>query len=219
MNYVKEHFDMLCEIGQMIAAQFGEHCEVVLHDLTRPYDNTIVAIWNGHVTGRCVGGGGTNAGLALLRKKEIPKDEYCYINHTPDGKILKSSSKYFVVKGKIVGSLCINLDITDIVAAQRSLEEIGMPKDSGPAKREVFANNVDELLDTMIQDELLQLEKTVEELTKEEKIMIVHNLDKRGAFLIKKAAERVAEFFGISRFTVYNYLNAASEGKNEQTTD
>ena len=77
MNYVKEHFDMLCEIGQMIAAQFGEHCEVVLHDLTRPYDSTIVAIWNGHVTGRSVGGGGTNAGLALIRKQEIPKDEYC----------------------------------------------------------------------------------------------------------------------------------------------
>ena len=76
-----------------------------------------------------------------------------------------------------------------------------------------------QLLDTMIQDELTQLNKTAEELSKEEKIQIVHNLDERGAFLIKKAAERVAEFFGISRFTVYNYLNASNEGKNEQTTD
>lgn len=59
MSFVNEHFKMLCEIGECIAKQFGDDCEVVLHDLTRSYDNTIVAIWNGHVTGRNVGDGGT----------------------------------------------------------------------------------------------------------------------------------------------------------------
>lgn len=58
MSFVNEHFKMLCEIGECIAKQFGDDCEVVLHDLTRSYDNTIVAIWNGHVTGRNVGDGG-----------------------------------------------------------------------------------------------------------------------------------------------------------------
>ena len=36
----------------------------------------------------------------------------------------------------------------------------------------------------------------------------MNNLDKMGAFLIKKSVERVAEFLDISRFTIYNYLNA-----------
>ena len=59
MSFISENFKMLCEIGECIAKQFGKDCEVVLHDLTRSYDNTIVAIWNGHVTGREVGGGRT----------------------------------------------------------------------------------------------------------------------------------------------------------------
>lgn len=219
MSFVEENFDMLYEIGTCIAKQFGEMCEVVLHDLTRPYDNTIVAIWNGHITGRKVGGGGTNAGLQLLRGKKDPKDEYCYINYTENGRILKSTSKYFLENGKIVGSLCINQDISDIVAIQKMLEKITMQTSGIQEQKEVFTQNVDELLTIMMQDELLATGKNVEELSKEEKIIIVHNLDDKGAFLIKKAAERVAEFLGISRFTVYNYLNTSSEESNEQNID
>lgn len=219
MSFVEENFEMLCEIGECIARQFGTDCEVVLHDLTRPYDNTIVAIWNGHVTGRAVGGGGTNTGLQILRGKAVPRDEYCYINTTEQGRILKSTSKYFVRDGKIVGSLCINQDITDMIAAQRAIEAITMQQEPTPQKREVFTNNVDELLNIMMQEELRESGKTVEELSKEEKIAIVHNLDEKGAFLIKKAAERVAEFLGTSRFTIYNYLNASNEGNDEQNMD
>lgn len=215
MSFIEENFEMLCEIGQCIAEQFGENCEVVLHDLTRPYDNTIVAIWNGSVTGREVGGGGTNAGLEILRQNTIPDDQYCYINHTEDGKVLKSSSKYFVRDGKVVGSLCINQDITDIITAQKALEMITMQKDVPKRNREMFTNNVDELLSAMMQEEIRRIGKNAEELTKEEKIGIVHNLDEKGAFLIKKSAERVAEFLGTSRFTVYNYLNASNGGNDE----
>ena len=109
MSYVSDNFNVLCDICECIARQFGEDCEVVLHDLTKPYENTVVAIWNGHVTGRKVGDGGTDAGLAILRGTANPKDEYCYINTAPNGHILKSTSKYFVDEnGKVVGSLCIN---------------------------------------------------------------------------------------------------------------
>ena len=96
MGYVSENFKMLCEICECIAGQFGSDCEVVLHDLTRSYDNTIVAIWNGHVTGRALGGGGTDAGLEILRGTSLPKDEVGYINKTKNGRILRSTSKYFL---------------------------------------------------------------------------------------------------------------------------
>ena len=46
-----------------------------------------------------------------------------------------------------------------------------------------------------------------EALTREDKIAVVRFLDAKGAFLIKKSADRVADALGISRFTVYNYLN------------
>ena len=35
-------------------------------------------------------------------------------------------------------------------------------------------------------------------------------LDERGAFLIKKSVEQVAERLGVSRFTIYNYLDQAN---------
>ena len=59
----------------------------------------------------------------------------------------------------------------------------------------------------MLLDAVHHTGKDVKELEKEDKVAIVHYLDGKGAFLIKKSAERVADFLGISRFTVYNYLN------------
>ena len=68
-------------------------------------------------------------------------------------------------------------------------------------------NNVDELLDLMMQDAVQSTGKQLSMLTKEDKVAVVRYLDEKGAFLIKKSAEKVADFLGISRFTVYNYLN------------
>ena len=42
----------LRHIARGIAAQFGPNCEVVVHDLSQHPDHTIVAIENGHVSGR-----------------------------------------------------------------------------------------------------------------------------------------------------------------------
>lgn len=218
MSFVSENFELLCEIGECIAQQFGSDCEVVLHDLTRAYDNTIVAIWNGHVTGRKVGGGGTNAGLSILRGTSRPADQYHYINKTKEGHILRSSSKYFRdSEGNVVGSLCINYDISDFVTAQHALKKF-VGQDEEVMKREVFTSNIDELLESMMYDAVAATGKTLEKLEKEDKVAVVKYLDGKGAFLIKKSAERVADFLGISRFTIYNYLNEPQEGiANEKT--
>lgn len=211
MSFVNEHFKMLCEIGECIAKQFGDDCEVVLHDLTRSYDNTIVAIWNGHVTGRNVGDGGTDAGLAILRGTAQPKDEYCYINRTKEGRILRSSSKYFLdEQGNAVGSLCINYDITALVAGQSAMMKL-TSLDKEEATREVLTSNIDELLEILMMKAVESTGHTLDTLDKEDKVAVVRYLDNKGAFLIKKSAERVADFLGISRFTVYNYLNEAQE--------
>lgn len=74
------------------------------------------------------------------------------------------------------------------------------------------AGNIDELLDSMMQSAVASTGKTLVTLNKEDKVAVVRYLDGKGAFLIKKSAERVAEFLGISRFTVYNYLNEPQEG-------
>lgn len=40
-----------------------------------------------------------------------------------------------------------------------------------------------------------------------EKQRVVKMLNERGAFQLRRSVERVAEELGVSRFTVYNYLN------------
>ena len=48
-------------------------------------------------------------------------------------------------------------------------------------------------------------------LSREGKQRAVRMLEDRGAFQLRKAVEDVADVLGVSRFTVYNYLNAEAE--------
>ncbi len=46
------------------------------------------------------------------------------------------------------------------------------------------------------------------ELSREQKQEVVAHLDDQGAFQLRRAVDDVADALGVSRFTVYNYLNA-----------
>jgi predicted transcriptional regulator YheO len=48
-------------------------------------------------------------------------------------------------------------------------------------------------------------------MSRTEKQKLVRFLDDRGAFSLRKSVERVADILGVSRFTVYNYLDAVRE--------
>ena len=49
IEHIQGNWELLEQFMELLAKQFGDRCEVVLHDLTRSYDNTIVAIKNGQV--------------------------------------------------------------------------------------------------------------------------------------------------------------------------
>jgi HTH domain len=63
-------------------------------------------------------------------------------------------------------------------------------------------------LDRVIADVGRQLGAPLERLSREDKQRAVRLLDERGAFTLRKSVEDVADALGVSRFTVYNYLNA-----------
>ena len=48
------------------------------------------------------------------------------------------------------------------------------------------------------------------EMSREHKQLAVRMLDDRGAFALRRSVESVADAMGVSRFTIYNYLNAAA---------
>jgi len=207
MEHVNEEMHFLTQVIKGIAAQFGEKCEVVLHDLTGDYEHTIVAIENSHITGRRIGDCGSNLGLEVLRGTTDGGDRYNYITQTKDGKILRSSSVYIKNKeGQTIGAICMNMDISDLIMAEKALKSITMHSLEQETE-EVFVNDVNELLDYLLQQCQNDIGKPVSHMSKEEKMKAVHFLDNRGAFLVKKAGDKVCQFLDISKFTLYNYLD------------
>ena len=63
-------------------------------------------------------------------------------------------------------------------------------------------------LDRMIAAVESELGAPISDLAREEKQTAVRLLHERGAFQLRKAVEDVADAMGVSRFTIYNYLNA-----------
>jgi predicted transcriptional regulator YheO len=53
-----------------------------------------------------------------------------------------------------------------------------------------------------------ELAGPLDQLSREDKQRAVRLLDQHGAFILRRAVEDVADAMGVSRITVYNYLNA-----------
>lgn len=206
MQSISKESDFFNRLIKGIGAEFGKNCEVVLHDYEQDYDRTIVGIENGHVTGRSVGGCGTNLGLEVLRGTEKNGDKYNYFTQTKDGKILRSTSIYIRDDNeKAIGALCINWDVTEIYSCTQVMRDFVRP-DEAENVQEFHTDNVSDLLDALIQNSFNYVGKPVAAMTKEDKIKALKYLDDKGAFLIKKAADRIIKFYDISKNTLYNYL-------------
>ena len=124
MNSIYDEWPMWQQLMTMLENQFGNRCEIILHDLTKDYNHTIVDIRNGHLTNRKIGDCGSNVGLEVLRGTVKDGDRYNYIVNTRDGKLLRSSTMFIKDDaGKIIGSLCLNTDITETVRFEEYVKQ------------------------------------------------------------------------------------------------
>ena len=73
--------------------------------------------------------------------------------------------------------------------------------------------SLDGALDRMIVAVERELGRPAGDLDREQKQEFVRRLDELGAFTLRRSVEDVAEVLGVSRFTVYNYLNALQQGR------
>lgn len=213
----------LTQIVNLIEQQFGINCEVVLHDLSRPYDSTIVDIRNGHVTGRRVGDCGSNLGLEVIRGTVKDGDKFNYFTTTRDGKILRSSSIYLQDESQNIRySLCVNVDITESVKFETYLHNqnrynIGIEAEN-TNDDEFHARNIQDLTENMFERGIKYIGKPVEEMTKYDKMRLIEFLDRKGVFMITKAGEKTCEALGITRYTFYNLLDTVrkTNGKTNE---
>jgi len=203
------------KIMDLLEKQFGRNCEVVLHDLTKDYNHTIIDIRNGHVTGREIGDCGSNLGLEVLRGSVVNGDRYNYITHTKDGKVLRSSSLYYYNdNNKVIGSLCINLDITEELRFENYLKARNNYSLDTNEDKEVFATDVKQLLEHFITEGQRIVGKPIVLMDRSERLQFLKYLDDVGAFLITKSSERIIQLMGISKGTLYSYLEILRSGND-----
>ena len=205
MKKIEDELNVFKGIMKAISNTFGNRCEVVLHDWSKGYDHTIIAIENGYITNRSVGDCGSNLGLEVMRGTVKNGDMYNYITKTSENTTLRSSTTYIRDDdGSTIGALCINFNITDLIEAENVINSFTIGSQN---ETEIFARDVSDLLNYLLSESMKISNKPVSEMSKEDKIAAIRYLDEKGAFLITKSGNKVCEFFNISKFSLYNYLD------------
>lgn len=166
----------------------------------------------GKVTKRKVGAPLTDLVLRVWRQaKDGVKDIPNYRTTTKDGRILKSSTSFIRdAKGKVIGAFCINIDTTEFQNSIYLLQEY-IENDTAfdEQNSETFASTVGETIEAIVNRAIAKIGKQPSTMSQNEKVKFVEVIEDDGAFLIKGTVDYVASRLGVSKFTVYNYLQKA----------
>jgi predicted transcriptional regulator YheO len=201
-------------IVEFLAEVLGENCEVVLHDVN-DFENSIIAIENGHISGRKVNDSLTDLALNVLKDQEKLESDYLtnYTGKTYDGKELKSSTYFIKEQGEVKGMLCINIDVSKYIEARELLNSfIGNnqnieEKNNNQEFSEKFTSSIEELINSMIENSIGNSSIPPARMTADEKKEITNKLDDKGVFLLKNSVSKVAKKLHASEATIYRYLN------------
>lgn len=217
---------LLTQIAAGFAKEFGTNCEIVIHDLlAQNLESSIVHIENGHVTNRQIGDGPSKIVLkaadVLKKNPDSLTDQLGYLTRTANGKILKSSTMYIKDETNSVRyMLSINYDITGLIHFEQAIKSLVQPEQPQDSEQpEQIITNVTDLLDNLIEQSVSLVGKPAALMNKEEKIKAIQFLNDAGAFLITKSGDKVSKYFGISKFTLYSYIDVNGKPKSGEDNE
>lgn len=203
--------ELIKQIAHGVSTQFGTSCEVVIHDLTkRDLESSIVYIENGHVSNRAIGDAPSGIVLETLHKDpHLLQDRLSYLTKTDDGRILKSSTMYIRNgEGAIQYIFSLNYDITGLITMDNALKSLITTETEADKQPKKITHNVNDLLDMLIDQSVALVGKPVALMNKDDKVTAIQYLNDAGAFLITKSGDKVSNYFGISKFTLYSYMDS-----------
>lgn len=205
MNEMHSSLRQLIPFVDTVQATVGPYCEIVLHDFAHPEHSLVYVA--GNVTNRQIGAPITDFVLAKLRNHvDGCENSMNYTTTTPEGKTLRCSTTFVRdADFKVIGCMCINIDISPVIA-WKHFTEATLSVNTVPIE-ETFANDVAETLNNIIKQIVSQYPIPAVNLPKEEKLKVVQHLDDKGVFLVKGAIDQVATVLGVSRYSIYNYLD------------
>lgn len=199
---------------QALGSVAPRNLEILLHDLDNP-EHSVIAIVNGHLSGRRVGSPILAApeqdqGFKALMHAGRTQDG-CEPVVLPDypttlkGRTLRSATAIFRDSGgHPFASLCVNTDITGLDAAMTFLQHfqpLGALADTHTPRE---AADMTLLMSEIIQDSLQRSGRG--RMNKQAKVEAVRVMQERGLFIVKGGVEKAADALGVTRYTIYNYL-------------
>ena len=202
----KEAFDFLDRMARGIAVMFGEQCETIVHEMDGQKVKNL-AIYNGHVSGRTTGSTLSIYGRDTMMDEEDPKVnlDLDYVNQmviTFSGKTMKSSTFHF--RGEDYHfALGINYDIS--VMSQMSRIMDGLLRTDATLQTSLFGtgNSMEEVFESCSE----MVKRPFSQMQKADRLTLVSILKEKGFFQMQRSVPYAAERLGVTKYTIYNYLN------------
>ena len=202
----KEAFDFLDRMARGIAVMFGEQCETVVHEMDGQKVKNL-AIYNGHVSGRTTGSTLSIYGRDTMMDEEDPKAklDLDYVNQmeiTSSGKTMKSSTFHFWGEDYHF-ALGINYDISVMSQMIRIMDEL--LRTDATLQTSLFGtgNSMEEVFESCIE----MVKRPFSQMQKADRLTLVSILKEKGFFQMQRSVPYAAERLGVTKYTIYNYLN------------
>ena len=214
MKTVKEEYEFFSSLLDLLSAQLGSCSELALYDLTGPAPE-LVDIRNGQISS---GTAGIYQDLVRAHGDwpfENNEKAYNIISTLDNGMVLRCSATCIYGDDDTpIGCICLNQDITKSLEAERLIHNLNQYHgDAGST----FASGINSVLENLISEASNQIGVPYSEMTKENRIEFICFLDQRGAFLVTKAGDRICSLLGISKYTMYSYLDIARNVVTQRT--
>ena len=208
-----EAFEFLDRTARGIAEMFGSSCETLVHDMGDP-SHPILSIYNGHVSGRAVGSTLDILGTAReLDEDALVTDFVNLYATTPTGQQIKSSTFHLIGEDFNL-ALGINFDYSSLVYANRIL--VDLMSAEADLKTALWQGG-DSALSDLFDECLAALGKPADALGKADRLKLVAMLEQKNAFSYRKSVPFVSRRLGVSRYTVYKYLDELARKDGEES--
>lgn len=209
-NSIKQEYMSFMD---MIKMQFGDTCHVVIYDFTNPKGEIIGM--HGYLTDEEIGDPAPDYILKMIQSSgKHVENKYGFINKNMDGHVLRTSLYFIKDKSEIAGCFCVNHNIVHIKMILSFLEELGQSSNVEEDTENVSlggkeaSGTIQDFVEETVEKFLLERIgfRSFPSLEKKEKVALIRELDDKGIFLVKGSVSMVAKLIGISKFSIYNYL-------------
>ena len=191
----------------------GKNYEIILHDVSTP-ERSVIAACNEHLSGRRVGDPMTELAKELIRTGAYLEHDYVanYEGRTRGGKRFVSSTYFIKEKGQLVGLICVNHDVEDLLLMSEHLSSLmhafSLPLEGQDhtAYTENLDDSIPELSSNLIRSTILGYDMPSDAMRPADKLEILRSLEAQGVFQTKGSIGQGAKELHISEPTVYRYL-------------